>query len=67
MKLICSLFFVILLSLSIAFGANSLNLELEKNVYGPFSELKGMCTLKLDDSLDLGLEQKIKISIGDRK
>ncbi len=67
MKSIYWLFFAILLSLSVAFGANSLDLELDKNVYGPFSELKGMCTLKLDSSLNLGLDPKIKINIGDLK
>ena len=67
MKIFYSLLIVILFSLSIVYGTNSLDLKLDKSVYGPFAELKGMCVLKLDRPLDLGLEPKIKLSISERR
>ncbi len=67
MRLIYCILFVILLNLSVVLGSNKISLELDKTVYPPFGELKGMCLLKLDSQLDLGADPKIKLSIGTRK
>ena len=54
-----------LLNLNIVL-ANSISLDLNKYVYAPTTELQGMCVLELDDTLDLGIDPKISLTIGNR-
>ena len=55
---------LIILNLSIVFGKNTLNLSLEKTIYGPGSYLDGNIILSLTNELDLGLEPNLLISLG---
>ncbi len=59
-------FLFILINSSIIF-ANSLNLNLDNDVYLPFGFLSGNIFLNLSSNLDLGLDPKLVISIGNYK
>src|SRR3989344_3834863 len=64
MRLKFILFFVVLLNLYSVFG-NSINLELEKTVYGPGSLIDGNIILNLSSELDLGENPDLILSLED--
>jgi len=66
MKSLFLMFILVLITVNVVFG-NSLNINLDKQVYVPSSKLSGSINLNLSSALDLGISPKITISLGNSR